>query len=421
LNGLGTIYFLGSGASSSNLVFTRDTNIRTVFAIFKGSSFLLTDGSAFHFHRPTDNDPTSPLWNANTSGNIRGGTTYVNQVQVDGSTYAMPTNINNGFNLVTVLATNSVTAGSFNRDRTSHSGNQAFGEVIIYDVPLSDANRQVNEAYLMYKWFGIGGLSNILPVATAVQIAGGATLDLGGVEQTIGSLAGDGIVTNNSATPITFTIAPAAGSTTFAGSIVDSAGSDAISLRKLGAGTQILAGTNTFSGATLIQAGTLAINGYLQNSPVTVTAGGTLAGDGTIGSSVTVDGGGLSPGNSTGTLTVASLTLTNNPLLYFELGPTNASDLVIVNNTLSLEGMATNWFVLSAVDGFDVGTYTLFQVGSIQGQLGSATNFTSIAGREGYLFLEGNNVRLEVIPEPGAASLVAGGLALLFLLRRRRS
>jgi len=50
---LGAIYFAGNGgpASSGTLVFARDSGIRTVFSVFKGNSFLLTDQNAYHFHR----------------------------------------------------------------------------------------------------------------------------------------------------------------------------------------------------------------------------------------------------------------------------------------------------------------------------------------------------------------------------------
>ena len=79
---------------------------------------------------------------------------------------------------------------------------------------------------------------------------------------------------------------------------------------KLGAGTAILGGSNSYTGATTVSGGTLVINGSLANSDVTVENLATLGGSGTIGSLVTVLAGGtISPGNSPGLLTVGSLDL----------------------------------------------------------------------------------------------------------------
>lgn len=73
-------------------------------------------------------------------------------------------------------------------------------------------------------------------------------------------------------------------------------------LVKNGAGTLALSGSNTYTGGTVINAGTLSVTGTLA-SPVTVNAGGTLAGTGKVGS-VAVQGGTIAPGNSVGTLAV---------------------------------------------------------------------------------------------------------------------
>jgi hypothetical protein len=59
-----------------------------------------------------------------------------------------------------------------------------------------------------------------------------------------------------------------------------------------------------------VSAGTLLVNGSLANSAVTVGNGGTLGGVGSLGSTVTVQSGGvLSPGNSPGALAAAALDL----------------------------------------------------------------------------------------------------------------
>ena len=64
-----------------------------------------------------------------------------------------------------------------------------------------------------------------------------------------------------------------------------------------GPGTQVLAGSNTYTGPTTINQGKLLVNGSLA-SAVTVASGGTLGGTGSL-SSVTVSAGGqLSPGDA---------------------------------------------------------------------------------------------------------------------------
>ncbi|MCX6879986.1 MAG: autotransporter-associated beta strand repeat-containing protein [Verrucomicrobia bacterium] len=154
--GLPALYFPKNGGATSSgaLGFTRASNIRTVFAVFKGNSFLLTDASAYHFHRPTDDNPADPLWAGYTSGNITGGSTYVNGTLVNGTSYAMPADLHHGFNLVEVITTGNVQADSFNKDRTYHAGNQYQAEVLIYDRVLSEEERLLVENYLIAKWFG---------------------------------------------------------------------------------------------------------------------------------------------------------------------------------------------------------------------------------------------------------------------------
>jgi len=109
---------------------------------------------------------------------------------------------------------------------------------------------------------GSGG--SVLPGGTAVQIASGASLDLNGVTlQTIGSLAdsggGGGAVINTAAsTPVTITIHPTSGSTTFSGTITEGGSANAISLTKSGSGTQVLSGGNSnYSGLTTLANGIL--------------------------------------------------------------------------------------------------------------------------------------------------------------------
>ena len=88
---------------------------------------------------------------------------------------------------------------------------------------------------------------------------------------------------------------------------LDAAISGVGTLSKAGAGTLILSGANTYTGATTVDAGTLAVNGSIANSAVTVNAGGTLAGIGTVGNVAVNSGGTFAPGpvGSPGSMTVA--------------------------------------------------------------------------------------------------------------------
>ncbi|MGZ3347436.1 MAG: autotransporter outer membrane beta-barrel domain-containing protein, partial [Xanthobacteraceae bacterium] len=94
------------------------------------------------------------------------------------------------------------------------------------------------------------GAANAFASSSAFTVAGGATLDLAGFNQTIGALAGAGSVTLGAAT---LTTGNDNTSTTFAGTMSGIGGG----LTKIGAGTLTLSGSSTYSGATTINAGTL--------------------------------------------------------------------------------------------------------------------------------------------------------------------
>ena len=90
------------------------------------------------------------------------------------------------------------------------------------------------------------------------------------------------------------------------------------SLTKIGSGTAVVTGTDTYSGLTSINAGTFVLNGSL-TSPVVVGAGATLKGTGTLFNSLDVFGT-VHPGNPVGTLTVTGPTT-------FEPGSTFIAEL----------------------------------------------------------------------------------------------
>ncbi len=183
--------------------------------------------------------------------------------------------------------------------------------------------------------------TSVLPSNTAVNItATGATLDLNGVSQSIGSLAGvsgSQVLFGGSA----LTTGGDNSDTIFSGSM-----SGAGSLTKVGSGKLTLAGdsSSAFTGATFVSGGTLRVanttgsatgsgnvtlnGGVLASGPVGSIAGNVLAGGGPH----TIAPGGVA---AVGTLTAGGITSSSNTTFNFDLGsPVTANtyngDLIVL-------------------------------------------------------------------------------------------
>ncbi len=124
-----------------------------------------------------------------------------------------------------------------------------------------------------------GVLNQAFGIGSTVTVAGGGILDLGGFNETIGSLLGSGTVSSSAAgTPI-LTISADNAPTVFSG-IIQDGNANSVGLTIQGSGSLTLSGANTYSGATTVSAGTLKA-GFVNQafgiaSAVTVSAGGTL-------------------------------------------------------------------------------------------------------------------------------------------------
>ena len=103
-----------------------------------------------------------------------------------------------------------------------------------------------------------------------MSISSGAVLDLDNISAMIGSLTGSGTVTNTAASnTATLTLKPAAGSiSTFSG-IIQNGSTANVALTLNGNGTEVLTGSNTYTGTTTITAGTLQLgDGTSKNGSV---------------------------------------------------------------------------------------------------------------------------------------------------------
>ncbi|HOX57207.1 MAG TPA: autotransporter-associated beta strand repeat-containing protein [Verrucomicrobiota bacterium] len=142
-------------------------------------------------------------------------------------------------------------------------------------------------------------------------------LDLGELSITINGLSSAVSNTTSTALPRVTSLSGIAGTTTltlgdnnasgvYQGTIVDG-GTRAVALKKIGAGTQILNGANSYSGGTTVSGGMLVLNGANSGTgAVVANGGGMLAGSGSIAAPVGVGyGGAISPGIAAGTITLS--------------------------------------------------------------------------------------------------------------------
>lgn len=184
---------------------------------------------------------------------------------------------------------------------------------------------------------------------------------------TIGELNGDVTSLAQSYPQLIINTDPSVNAT-FSGTIQDYSGtiSSSSSLVKTGAGTQILAGINTYTGLTTIQQGTLAVNGSVAGD-VNISPLGILKGTGTIGGDVT-NTGVIAPGQSIGTLHINGDLINNGGNYDLEIDGSGNSDLIVVGGTAAINGGIV---LVSSPDN----TYALYQpytilsAGAITGSL----------------------------------------------------
>ena len=237
-------------------------------------------------------------------------------------------------------------------------------------------------------FFG-GGASG--PSARVITEAGSnvfVTGNAGIIDTSIGYITGAGNINLGASTLIVGALGQNA---TLSGQISGHDGS----LVKTGTDSLTLAGTNTYTGLTIVEQGTLIVNGSIASHAV-VESGATLKGTGSMGIPTVKPGGIFAPGTSPGTITVAGLNLQSGSTLQFELGATRDHIVVTNNGNITLGGLLD----LSILSGFNPAlgqTFSLFEgsIGSITGAF-SAVNAPIINGHTLSLVYGANSVMLEL-------------------------
>jgi autotransporter-associated beta strand protein len=297
-----------------------------------------------------------------------------------------------------------------------------------------------------------------------------ATFDLDGRSQTINGLESTASTvdqttknTVTSASAATLTIGASSGATTTFGSgTVKNRGeiTGALAVTKTGGGTQVLGGSNSYTGTTRINAGTLAVTGSLLSSgTVLVNDGGSLSGSGSVGAVTLASGSFLKPGNSPGTLRADSSIWQGGSTYSWEIDQASGGtaglnwDLFDVTNALDLSALSSNAKMnlvlnsLASMDDFNPNSaysWVIAQAGSFIGTgLTNGANVTDLfnitAGTFAGAVLPTTGFKVEVgtdsvsnlrtlslttIPEPSTGSMLGlgfAGLVVTRILRRKSS
>jgi len=293
------------------------------------------------------------------------------------------------------------------------------------------------------------GSNNFLPYGTRtgnVNVSGFLRLPTFGGTTTINGLNGTGTVSYQNSAASGFALGDNNANGTFSGVIQNTSGT--LNFSKIGTGTQILSGANTYNGTTTVSAGTLIINGSIgSTNAVTVAAGAHLGGSGTINGAVNVSGT-LAPGNSPGNLTVNNnVTILDGGAVSMEIAGatvgtqydrvtmTGASSVFSLNGTNNLAltlsytpAVNALFFLLdnqgsSAITGIfeqlngvttDLSQGALFMVGGQQFRISYTGDVTTSS------FTGGNDLVVQAVPEPSTWVLLTASLASVIVFRRNR-
>lgn len=402
------IYFSGSStAGGANI--TNNTNMVFYQNSSSGNATIVNNGSLY-FH------------DTSTAGSAT--ITNTGSLEFSGASTAGTAAITNNNDMFFVNASTAGTATITNNSSLAFGGTSTAGSATIANtgsLTFSGSSSAgsatiTNGGAMLFSHLSNAGSANIINngILDFVQgaTAGNAALINDGIVNftastgpagdrrlSAGSIAGTGsyILGAN-----TLTVGSNNLSTTVSG-VISGTGS----LVKTGTGTLTLINTNTYTGATIVNAGSLVVNGSIASSNVTVNAGATLGGNGTIGVTTITSGGTLAPGNSIGTLNVTgNLTFGSGAFYRVEVSP-SAADRTNVTGVATLTGATVQ--VVPLMGRFRSQTYTILNAsGGLSGTFAGLTAIGSFSpgARNPHLTYDANNVFL--VLDPGVIILPAG-------------
>ena len=262
------------------------------------------------------------------NGEVRGGTRFLDTSSAGNGTF-----INNG-GFTEFSDSSTAGNGSFTNNGGTVSG-AGGGRAIFQQTSVADSATLIANGgtgggqggQILFEDASTGGTSR-------VEVFGNGNLDISSHNApgvAVGSIEGSGnaFLGGNNLSVGTNNL-----STTFSGVIQDGGRSGGVggSLTKIGTGTLILSGANTYTGNTNINRGVLRVDGSI-TSDTSVHYTGTLAGTGMIHGNVTNnDFGTVRPGGAPGVLTVVqNYTQTQYATLMIQIAGGNAGQFSVLD------------------------------------------------------------------------------------------
>ena len=268
----------------------------------------------------------------------------------------------------------------------SITGTGALGKSGTNTLILSGSNSYTGMTRVMSGTLVIGS-ANALPANSELEVINGASLDISGVSQSLGSLYGDSTTIVITGSNTVTTVGSDNSNATFGGNI-----SGFGDIHKVGSGIWNLTGANTCTGMTSINGGGLLVNGSLQGD-VSVLAG-FLGGSGIIHGNV-LNQALVSPGNSPGTLTIGgNYTQSASGTLLVEIASATVYDKLVVGGTAQIDGRLQ----VSLLGKYRVKAGQHFSIVTAdQGVNGTFVDTSSLAQAKLSLVYEPNSIVLESI------------------------